>query len=283
MKISFGIKTDMQEEFKLLITLSSIFAQNINEGDFEVIVTGNTDFRHLDPSMRELIRLIPDKESAGKGLLAKMMNTLAQNARGEYVCLLDDDIILLDGWYSVVQERLEREDFDVLAFPIKNTDGSRFYDWSDNPDGSRVCLIPYNQKSNSQYVTGGFVLFKRAVWEQVKWDNFLRFYEGEDLDWSRRVLASDFTISFCHNAFVVHNDWHYYQHGNMVLRHENLTSANKHVSTHLLEMEQKHELIRRFSEAARSSRSYRLGRLILFPLRYSKQILSKTIPRHKRK
>jgi GT2 family glycosyltransferase len=216
MKISFGIKTNLRNEIKTLITVLSIRAQGIPLTDYEIMITGRTDFKYLGGLAQENLRLFPDPASADSGKLGLMMNTLAANARFDTVCLMDDDFILLDGWYDALLTWLhEVTAFDVLSFPIKNTDGSRSFDhcYCRNWPGTGPRLLRKNVSSPHVFIAGGFTLFKKTIWDRVQWDNQKGFYQAEDFDWSIRVKAAGFAITHCPIAYVVHNDWRYCQNG----------------------------------------------------------------------
>ena len=195
MKITFGIRTNLRSPHKLVMGIYSILSQNIPVDSFEILITGKTNPSMLEGKLAQQIRLLPDPEAADKGLLGRMYNTLAAQAQFDNICLLDDDILLLDGWYVKLVESLKNQSFEVVSFPIKNTDGSRFWDWAAwRPEWEAPALLPYHQTSPDQYVTGGVVLLKRRVWETVPWSNSLGFYQGEDADWSHRTWAAGFKL-----------------------------------------------------------------------------------------
>lgn len=259
--------------------IHSILSQGIPADSFEVLITGKTDSPLLRSKFAQPVLFLPDSEAAEKGLLGRMYNTLAAHARFENICLLDDDIILLDGWYVKLVEFLKNQSFDVVAFPIKNTDGSRFWDWAAwQPGWEAPALLPYNQTSPDQYVTGGMVLVKRSVWETVKWSDSLGFYQGEDSDWSHRAWVAGFKLAFCPSAFVLHNDWRYYRMGIGVSKYTSVESAIQDLPSQIMETEEKHgmmvqrDMLRKELKGYQTSSSYKLGRFLLGPVRVVKRI-----------
>lgn len=214
LSISFGIKTNRKKEWKLAAVIASMLAQGVEPGRREILVTGDTDFSVIDGEMAKQIRLLPDPDSAANGRLSKMMNNLAAAASHPWICLCDDDIIFTDGWYEKVCRFIAAHpEVDVCSFPIRNTDGSRFWDWAIHIDGDGSHLIDPGGADQRVYITGGMVLMKRKVWEAQRWDEERGFYQFEDVEWSRRVIADDFTVALCNSAFVLHNDWRYLQVG----------------------------------------------------------------------
>lgn len=218
-RISFGVKTNLAHEGSLLLTVASIRAQGMPAGDFEVLVTGTTEVSPGGETGLQGVRLLPDADAAEAGRLGHMMNTLVSNARFENVCLLDDDIVLLDGWYEKVHRWVERSGgYDVIGFAIRNTDGTRYWDWAEQVSPGASRLLRYGKDSPRRYVSGGCVLLRKAVWERVPWDPERGYYEQEDVDWCRRVVGEGLSLGFCANAAVVHNDCRYTQRGPRVPR-----------------------------------------------------------------
>jgi GT2 family glycosyltransferase len=59
---------------------------------------------------------------------------------------------------------------------------------------------------------------RRQVSGLVVWDDARAFYEGEDVDFSRRCQREGFQISHCHEMVVFHDDASYTNVGRRVLR-----------------------------------------------------------------
>jgi hypothetical protein len=236
--ISFGIKTNRKKEWKLISVIASILAQNVDPAKSEILITGDTDFSFLGSEMAARVRCIPDQAAAANGRLAKMMNTLAREAQHPWICLCDDDILFCDGWYDKVCTYLaEHQDaVDVLSFPIRNVDGSRFWDWAIDtgapqpPFGQASYLIDPRTADPRIYITGGFVLMRREVWLAHQWDEARGFYQGEDSDWSHRVVGAGVRVALCSSAYVIHNDWRYLQIGHFVPRFGDVKEAMKAVN-----------------------------------------------------
>jgi Tfp pilus assembly protein PilF len=224
-KISFGIKTNRKNEFKTIALIFSILSQNINSENFEILITGDTDFNYIPETIFKSykITLIKDLESANNARLATMLNTIVREAKYDYVCSCDDDIIFTDGWYKKLCIFLKNNpSAKIISFPIKNTDGSRFWDWAYNDSQSGSQLANLGEKSNQVYVTGGMVVLHKQVWQEVKWDESRGFYQKEDVDWSERARKAGYTIEFCTHASVLHNDWRYFQSGTKVIKSKKL-------------------------------------------------------------
>jgi GT2 family glycosyltransferase len=69
-------------------------------------------------------------------------------------------------------------------------------------------------------LTGGLTIMKRWVWDKVKWDDSLGFYQMEDVDFTRRLQDAGVRIAFNPYSTVTHDDRRYTQSGKFVLRRE---------------------------------------------------------------
>jgi hypothetical protein len=216
--ISWGIRTNRKKEWKLVSMIASILAQAIDPENLEILICGDTEFTCLDGEMAKHVRLISDPQSAHTGRTSVMMNRMAREAKHSWICISDDDMIYCDGWYDKVCQFLsDHPHVDLCAFPLRNVDGSRFWDWAIHTEG-RSQLIDPRVGDPRLYVTGGLLLMRREIWEANPWDETLGFYEGEDTEWSQRAIRSGANVALCTGAYAVHNDWRYLQVGPGVIR-----------------------------------------------------------------
>lgn len=216
--ISWCIRTNRKKEWKLISVIGSILAQAVEPENFEILICGDTDFTCLDGEMAKHVRLLPDAESAHGGRTSVMMNRMAREAKHSWICFTDDDIFFCDGWYDrVCQFLADQPIVNLCSFPLRNIDGSRFWDWAIHTGGKSYLIDP-RIPDPRLYITGGLVLIRRDVWEANPWDEKRGFYEGEDTEWSQRVIASGANVALCTAAYAIHNDWRYFQLGNGVKR-----------------------------------------------------------------
>lgn len=223
--VSFCIKTNRKKEWKLISSIASILSLGIQPGHFEILVTGDTDFAFLDGEMAKHVRAVPDRESADNGRLATMMNTLAREAAHPWILMCDDDLVFCEGWYEKLCLFLAgNPDVDLCAFPIRNVDGSRFWDWAIFTEDRSILIDPRAQDPR-MYVTGTIGLLRRAVWDAHKWDDSRGFYQNEDTDWSQRAIAAGCKVALCKAAYVLHNDWRYFQVGPGIHRSKEMADS----------------------------------------------------------
>jgi GT2 family glycosyltransferase len=210
--LSFCIITDGRRRRKLRREIDSI--RRLGLTDYEILVGG------IVPTC--LARRFPDlrtvalREEALQGRLGAMRNRLAERARYDRLVICDDDLVFHRGFREGLREF--GEDYDVLSVRTLNPDGSRYWDWcvSGGPEGHR--LLDYEETSDHLYIGGCFCLIKAHVLDRVRWSEELRFYQGEDVDFSARLKAANFSMRFCPHITVTHADFRYRQRGDRVTR-----------------------------------------------------------------
>jgi glycosyltransferase involved in cell wall biosynthesis len=208
MNASFCIITDGRRAETTSLVIKSIQAQKIPV--YEIIIAG----RHHNDSG---IIYLPAADAADKGLLGRMRNLAVVRAQYDNIVMLDDDIILSPEWYEAL--KAYDRPFDILTSQIRVPDGSRYFDHA-TVGGPRGQIIPdENEEDEYVYMTGGGGwTMKNYVARQVRWDEMLAFYKGEDVDFSRRCQTAGFRISHNHRMLVFHADATYTAAGRTVLR-----------------------------------------------------------------
>ena len=211
--VSFCIITNGAKPDHLLREIDCIQALNIP--DFEIIISGRPP--SLFPSsLQSQAKLIENFSAADNGRLGAMRNDCCKIATKEVLVVCDDDLIFDLNFYEGICKY--GADFDLLPCRFLNTDGTRFWDWPvyGGPIGQR--LIPYDANSPDIYMTGGLCILKPYVFKAVQWDDVRGFYQEEDIDFTSRVKAAGFRISFNSTSVVVHDDDKYTQVDDIVIR-----------------------------------------------------------------
>ena len=209
---TFGIITDGQCNEKLARLIDSIKAQNVSPDSFEILLAG----RVADLENCNGLRVFCMEKAAQDGRLGAMRNVLARAARFNKFVSLDDDFIMHPEWVDAVEE--VDDDFDVATGVIVNPDLSRYCDWV-NLIGDCSFLRGYHEGfDDCQYVTGGFGIYKDYLLDEHCWDEDLGFYQGEDVQLSRRLFKAGYQLKFIPKAVVMHDDERYRQKGYGVIR-----------------------------------------------------------------
>jgi len=206
--VSFCFITNGAKPEKLRLALESVRALNIPK--YEIILSGRPpiEFAAKDVKFVEL----PD--AADNGQLGAMRNAACRIATGDLFVVSDDDMLFQADFYQGLCAF--GPDFDVAGCRVLNTDGSRFWDYAvvNSPTGHH--LIPYSQKSDFVYITGGLAIVRPHLFAAVQWDSERGFYRDEDVDFTKRVRDAGFRIGFNQQSSVIHNDDLYFRLDNRV-------------------------------------------------------------------
>ncbi len=142
-------------------------------------------------------------------------NKAAAMARGEFVLILNNDIIVTDGWLKAMRDVwTERADVGMvgakLIYPngqlqeaggIVWRDGSA-WNWGRNQDASKPA---YNYLREVDYTSGACLLLKREFWNQLGgFDERYAPAYYEDTDLAFRVRAAGKKVFYQPRAVVVH-------------------------------------------------------------------------------
>jgi glycosyltransferase involved in cell wall biosynthesis len=216
--ISFCIPTNGRRESKTRITVNSI-RRELGSFPHEIIICGDTDnFTDLED-----VILIDRKEEAHTRRVASLRNSAAEASKHDVIAWCDDDIVIHNNWKDGLISFSKNNGWDVLGCKILNPDATRHWDRGTiNPR----TLVSYDYPSYSENLlqTSGFLMVRREVFERVKWDEsklvFADRVEGqipEDLQFSVDLRRSGYSLSFCQDIQVWHNDEQYTEWGNQTL------------------------------------------------------------------
>lgn len=210
MSHSFCIITAGKRIELIKTVIKSIHYQRIP--NYEIIIVG-------DYHSESGITYIESKELASTGRIGEMRNIGVAHSRYNNIVILDDDVILSPDWYMKFLS-YDRS-FDVLTSQIRVPDGGRYWDHATIGGPKGHIILEHFEDDEYVYMTGGGGwVMKKYVAESVKWDNIYGYYEGEDVDFSRRVQALGYKISHNHMMLVYHADSTYTCVGRQVCRRQ---------------------------------------------------------------
>jgi hypothetical protein len=207
--ISFCIPTNGAKPEKTKLTINSIKKEM---GDFphEIIIVGDVEnFKDI-----EGVTLVDKSEEAHSRKVATLRNAAGDASQHHVIAWLDDDILLSKGWLDDTLSHSKSSHWDVLGNRLLNPDGTRHWD--------RATLKPHKmvdydhpQYDKNLYQTSGFIMVRREVFENVRWDDECLVrgdQEGkisEDVKFSLDLVKSGYQLSFNAGASVWHNDDNY--------------------------------------------------------------------------
>lgn len=216
---SFCVVTSGKRPRKLAYGLDSIRA--LKADPCEILVAGNVNPVADVLSERGAVSF-PMSAEAVAGRLGAMRNALVDAASYDRCVIMDDDVALKGSFVDAVS-RPEARRCDLLAVRLENPDGTRYWDWSTFGGPRGHLLLDYDESDEYVYVTGGASVVKTEIARSVRWDSSLGFYQGEDVEFCRRVQAASCTVGVCSTAVAVHLDHRFTQCGRRVIR---LTDAD---------------------------------------------------------
>lgn len=185
--------------------LESLCRQTMN--DFEVIIVEDgSDIESRDVCQRFKNRLdiiYYAKENGGPGMAR---NTGAEHASGEYLIILDSDVVLPEGYMQAIDDELRRQPCDAFGGPD-----------AAHPDFTPVQkAISYSM--TSFFTTGGIrggkkkldkfyprsfnMGIRREVYRALGGFSQMRF--GEDIDFSYRIVEAGYNPQLIPEAWVWH-------------------------------------------------------------------------------
>lgn len=212
---SFCIITHGKRPEKLLRQVASIRALHLPE--YEILVAGKV------ADVPEGVRRLDLALTAASGRTGKLRNAAVRQARFDHVVVTDDDMRFDPGF----GEGLKRfgEGYEAMAVRMLNPDGSRFWDWATVGGSRGGVLLDYWDGDPNVYITGGCCVLKAEVLDRVGWDDLLGYYQGEDVDFSRRLQAAGVVLRFNPFCTILHDDDRYTRVGRRVFRFEDLVAA----------------------------------------------------------
>lgn len=138
--------------------------------------------------------------------LGKLWNRLIERSDAPYICLLNSDTKVTDGWLTKLVEVFEKEKDAGIVGPVTNS--------SRNTQSTEPPLNFYNVVDFSSYsiarsgkrecLSGFCLVFPRRVWEQV--DGFAEHYGfyGQENEFIDRIIKEKLKQLWRRDVFVWH-------------------------------------------------------------------------------
>jgi GT2 family glycosyltransferase len=208
-------------------TLESVYKENTGY-DFEEIVIDNhsaDDSVEMVKKFFPQVKLVANNDNRG---FAKANNQGMAMAAGEYIMLLNTDVIVLDGAINKLVQFLDNHTDVMMVGPrLLNTDGT-FQPACrrnlPNPVSSFLHLFglakifkksklanEYKQTNADPEVTapaqalsGAAMVFRRKVYEEIGGLDETFFMYGEDLDFCKRIFDKGWKAVYVSEAKITH-------------------------------------------------------------------------------
>lgn len=172
---------------------------------YEIILGGN-------PPHFENVRTLYLAEEALCGRTSLVRNRMGEAAKGNILIFIDDDILFPRDYWLKLEKFSSTNNFDLLLTRFLNPDLTRCWDWCIYDPQNGPSLLPYEVTwDNRVYATSGHFIIKKEVFLDVRFNENLGYNQGEDVEFSARLKAQNYRISFDRNNHVIHNDHSYTQ------------------------------------------------------------------------
>lgn len=202
----------------LFESLTARLTQDLKTGRVEIIVVDNASSDNTASEIKKYIgentHFIENGENSG---YAKGVNLAAKKAKGKYLVVINPDARLKEiDLHKISQEFESRQNMAIAGFPIIDEQGNRernagkFYNplsfllYSMGFDNKANLRFSPSKKTKVDYVSGGFVIFRKDIFEKLKGYDEDYFMYVEDMDISFRAKKMGFETYFLPYATIVH-------------------------------------------------------------------------------
>lgn len=185
---------------------------NLRDED-ELIIVGDVD--HLSYLTTTNIKLVDEREYAKSKKISALRNAGVAASTGNVVINLDNDVMLLGTFSkSLLNYIRNNKDFDTLNVKMYLPNGGRCWDRATfNLDASIkdnismfLKMVNYDYPGNNLWYNGPFIIRKRYIAEQFKFNEEMLYNEGEEIELSKRLIENGFRIKIDKNNIVFHVD-----------------------------------------------------------------------------
>ena len=187
--------------------LQSLSQQTFPKADFEVIVVEDGSERTCEQECEKYCQQLDihyfRKENGGPGMAR---NYGVEHAQGDYVIILDSDVVLPQGYLEEVEKELTAQPCDAFGGP--DSAHESFTQMQKAISYSMTSFfttggIRGGKKKLDKFFPRSFNMgIRRKVYTELKGFSKMRF--GEDIDFSYRIIEAGYTTRLFPEAWVWH-------------------------------------------------------------------------------
>ncbi len=185
--------------------LESLTHQTFN--DFEVVVVEDGSSEKCDTVCQKYADKLPVnyyfKPNSGPG---PSRNYGAERSQGEYLIILDSDVIVPDNYLEIIQQELNQEPCDAFGGPDRAhpsfTTIQKAINYSMTSFFTTGGIRGGKQKLDKFYPRSFNLGIKKSVFEAL--GGFAPMRYGEDIDLSTRIFANGYSCRLFPDDFVYH-------------------------------------------------------------------------------
>lgn len=132
--------------------------------------------------------------------LSTVWNRLIDKSNADYICLLNNDTVVSEGWLTELMRIFDnKKDYIGAVGPISNRAGGA--------QGGHIKPIPTAGKNGiveTHMLSGFCLLFPKEAWQKVGgFDERFKLY-GEDNDFCRKLKKMGYHLYINYNVFIYH-------------------------------------------------------------------------------
>lgn len=204
----------------------------VHDIDYEIIIADDNSTDQTENILNEVENIVIAKNWINLGFL-KNVNSAAKEAKGKYICLLNNDTIPKDNWLKYLLETMEsKDDIGIVGAKFLATNGKLheagcFMSKQGIPGqygfNQEVNDPEFNEEKEVDYCSGCGVLIKKSAWEEIGGfdEQFApAFYEDPDLSFAFKYNLGLKTF-YQPKAEIIHFHNISYQHVNDHTAHAN--------------------------------------------------------------
>jgi glycosyltransferase involved in cell wall biosynthesis len=193
---------------KRLGVLNKCILSSLNIAD-ETIVVGNVS------SITHDVIKIEATDLANGGFISAMRNIGAAHATGDIIINADDDIYFPFNFKKKLLKFVNANpNFGSVTTKVVGINGSRYWDRAIHTANNESFMIEYNEEHPDLYYSGAFIIRQKWFADKYKWDDRLKYYEKEDVEYSNRIRKEGNKINIDVNNYVAHIDPTYVSYRN---------------------------------------------------------------------
>lgn len=193
--------------------LSSVFT-HVTDMPFEVIVVDNHSHDqsvHVIKTKFPKVRVIESEKNLG---FAKGVNLGASHAKGDFLLFLNSDTTFSDNALEKLLTFVStRKNVAVVGGKLENTDGSTSSSYNDFYTLSKIVTFLFfkdrerrifHKPKRVDWVSGGFMLIKKDLFEEINGFDDHYFMYIEDMDLCFRLSKLGYEVFYLPEAVVSH-------------------------------------------------------------------------------
>lgn len=177
------------------------------ERNFEIIVIEDGSIEKADKEIEKFSDILKVnyywKENSGP---SDTRNFGLHKAKGDFLIILDSDLIIPENYIAIINKWLKKEKFDCFGGPDGGLD-----EFTDNQKAINFAMTSFlttggirGSKFNKKFYPRSFNMgFTREVFEKTKGFNE-KLLIGEDIDLSIRIYQLGFKVKYIDEAIVYH-------------------------------------------------------------------------------